>query len=71
MKTHAKKAFSCPFWLISGPEETKKVIFQLGTASAALAVEAAQVVCQDVSGIDAPRNGHFHGENTSFEPKSL
>lgn len=33
-------------------EETKKVIFQLGTASAHLAVEAAQLVCNDVSGID-------------------
>ncbi|CAK9079796.1 unnamed protein product [Durusdinium trenchii] len=32
--------------------ETKKVIFQLGTARAPLAVEAARLVCQDVSGID-------------------
>ncbi|CAJ1424455.1 unnamed protein product [Effrenium voratum] len=33
-------------------EESSKVIFQLGTPSADLAVQAAMTVCQDVSGID-------------------
>lgn len=33
-------------------EERERVIFQLGTASGPLAAEAAQVVCNDVRGID-------------------
>eukprot|EP00933_Yihiella_yeosuensis_P070862 TRINITY_DN79018_c0_g1_i1.p1 TRINITY_DN79018_c0_g1~~TRINITY_DN79018_c0_g1_i1.p1 ORF type:complete len:433 (-),score=67.54 TRINITY_DN79018_c0_g1_i1:151-1449(-) len=34
------------------PEERSRVIFQLGTASGPLAAEAAQVVCNEVRGID-------------------